>query len=435
MCCSENKQLAELRLQGGTFVYVLLLSLLLSGLLSGLLLVQQNYQQFFNRLYFSDLAGENLRSGLAYLFSERNFLDSNHAYQLFETDLDSAYYRTESWGLWGLLHGEGVYAGKRVFQSAFFGQEPVKNWKAALYLKEERQPLSMAGFSTIEGQLYLPMAGMRMAYVNGQGYEGPAFDEYLKLPSKAYMPGLRRESLQEIFAQLQQLSIPVASPGKTFSLEEPIQQRVWHEPAVAINVPGSLNLGKASIVGKCKIVAKDELLIPANAELEGTLLFARNIRIQAGFVGQIQAFASESIVVEQGVKLNYPSVLLVGKTGNVPMQMEIQSGSEIEGFIALIGESPFLNQADREDYLFLAEGSTVWGTVYASRNLDLRSLIRGHVLTANFRFHSPRGRLLNHLVNADIQPRLLSKGYLNPLVQREGSLALLKWIPNTASHD
>ncbi len=109
-------------------------------------------------------------------------------------------------------------------------------------------------------------------------------------------------------------------------------------------------------------------------------------------------------------------MLLVSNPEHQPL-LHLGSGSHLEGM--LINDPSFLGEPLKSGgYTLIDSNCTIYGTVHAPFNLDLRGAVHGHVSTYKFLHRSPGSTYDNHLMDARITPQGLSPEYAMGLIQK-----------------
>jgi hypothetical protein len=414
-------------LKGGALLYVVLLSLIVSALLGAYLFVNFYQQVLLNRYYFSSLAADNLESGMVRYLAEGFPLQTESEFALFGSAVDSCQIRSEHWGLFGLVHGRGVHGQARQERSCLVGRHLPPAMQFSLYLSDGRQPLVLIGHTRLEGRLFLPAAGLKTGYVGRRSYEGRQLHYGSRKNSRqatAYAPAPTPQ-LTSVWAILNQIEARAETGDQQVLTGAQIDQD-WAGEVHEVRTLGSLELQASSMRGKCRLIAGGELRIGPDAALGHCLLFARRIVITQGFHGAIQAFATEAIEIEAGVKLAYPSVLMLSR-GTAPGTLLIGENCQVEGLVMMERQR---SQVKREtaDYAYLAGGSVIRGQVSVPYNLDLQGSVFGPVVTDRFLLRTPGTSYQNHLLDAQISFDSLSPQYAAPLFQAGGPYKVLEWL-------
>jgi hypothetical protein len=144
--------------------------------------------------------------------------------------------------------------------------------------------------------------------------------------------------------------------------------------------------------------------------LSNVIIKAPSIKIASNFEGNAQFIASDSIVVEEHVRLKFPSALVVESSNPNSLHLiRIGAGSEIQGLIQINS-----NPLDYEKNICLiAENCTITGEILINGTLSLKNLtLNGKVITyktittlGNFSYY-------NTLVDSKIDGEILEKSSL-----------------------
>ncbi|MEM7373245.1 MAG: hypothetical protein AAF587_31765 [Bacteroidota bacterium] len=422
----SGRKISEGYLQGSSLLYTLLIALITSTLLSCYLLVNYYQQVRMDRLYWEEIARDNLQSGVEIWLSESPpKWGESIAFPLFESPIDSFIGQSEAWGLFGILHGTGTHSRSRVSRSCLIGEMIPSHRQESLYLVDRRQPLVLVGKTRLAGTLALPPSGIKSGFIGRRGFENRQLYQGRITHSKRDMPELNIENKDHIAHYLHEISI-VPPAEQAFALEGENVSRLWHEQVYEIISPGSVQIRQSSIQGKCRIISAHTITVGADAQLDQVTLFARHILFEAGFQGRVQAFALESIEVEQGTKLSYPSTLMVSKQ-DLPGKLILHPSSTVEGAV-IFDLKTFDAKTDRNDYVQLGQTSLVKGLIVADHGLEIQGEVRGQVLTGSFVLRTAGGIYRNHLIDASIDLSQLSHTYSAPLVYGSRLYQIIEWM-------
>ena len=412
------------QLKGGAIIYVLLISSLISGLLAAFVMIHSFEGRYLQKHEHTDQARENLRAGL-YLHLQRPLqLNQKSAFEL-ATDQDSCFFSSEPWGLFSLLHGRAKHGQASIFKSALIGERLPNNARFSLYLSDFRQPLTLVGNTKLKGKIYLPEAGIKTGHIGKISYSGFVLPKGRAGLSKTHSTGLSPSAYFLLKKDLQKI-IQSSPDGAAYVLSSAHEEIPWQEEPFYYQSPGDLELKGCVFAGKCVIMAAGEIRVNANSSLTHAIIFGRKIRIEAGFHGTLQAFATEGIEVEAGVKLEYPSFLLLAKA-ETPARLIIGKNAEIEGAL-IMDHSLFSAKKEMDDYCLIENDATVWGLLYATHNLDIKGRVMGSVLTDGFLLKTPGGSYRNHLMDAEIRFDGLSTDFVSPLMFGKKNPQLIQWL-------
>jgi hypothetical protein len=353
----------------------------------------------------------NLKSGTA-IVQTLNTTIEKQTIDLFNTEMDSVTIEKYWWGLFqvGTVEAFKTFPNRRIAyrKAILYGSELKTEQKAALYLKDNNQPLAMAGTTVIKGDVFLPRAGAKRAYVNGQGFSGTQLFEGKKQQSKRYIPKLNEAPFLPIIEYLVK-----GFPKSNAQLNDTLRQS-FYENSMIIH-DNIIYLDKHYIKGKVILMADSLVYISPNCYLENVVIIAPYILIDKGFKGQIQAFASKFIRIGEEVNLTYPSIAMVLKTEltpTIPQNMIIEKNATIHG---LIGVYQF-NKTDLPPIpsLDIKATATVIGQVYTNEKIYLQGQVFGNVTCAGFRVQTAASIYDNHIFNTTIDYSKRPNTYLSP---------------------
>lgn len=195
---------------------------------------------------------------------------------------------------------------------------------AALWVCDRNRPLSLAGEVKVDGVACIPVSGLNYTDA-GTGYYSavPLPEANLRL-SEAELP--RLDSLQ--YARACGLCSSWKSSSKTDGV--------------------TLCRENVSLSGQ-GVLKRD------------AIVSARSVRVCGDFVGSVQIFASDTVIVDCGAVLMPPSGIFVGASKNRPY-VELRSGSEVSGYVVVTAETQ--DHALRFPALVQEKGSKVRGLMY-----------------------------------------------------------------------
>jgi len=358
--------------------------------------------------------------------------DSSATLDLFDDNVDSVSFSHFPWGIFELGQVCSFTNGDTLAKALLMGMAVPKKEQYALYLADEDRPLSLSGATIIRGDAYLPPAGVRKAYIEDKSYEGDS-TVYGKIrASTKRLPALQDEILTYLRAFNYDSLITQKEKFLDFAkLPDSLSQSFFQKPLL-ISSADSIALHHITLKGALVLVSKKAIMVSETAEVGDILLFAPTIHIAKGFNGHLQAFAQDSLIVDDNCKLQYPSVLgllkLATATGVAESQSEIKIGKKatLQGFIFSTAENPnpdFLNK------ITIGQDALVEGQVYADGLLELKGNIFGTVLCKRFVLQTESSWYDNFLLDATIDRTKLSTYYLgSPLMLKSGKKEILKWL-------
>jgi hypothetical protein len=231
---------------------------------------------------------DNLSSGVHILLRTKDatYLQGK-TLNLFNNGDDSVYLKNIHWGVYDIGIAEAFKQKDtlvNVFSTAF-GIDSSK-W-AAIYLIDEDRPISLSGKTAITGNVYLPKAGAKAAYVDNKAYEGDKRLVVGKIhDSERNLPPLN-ESRLNLLAEL--FNMQRGPVNKNQAMDPMI--RSFRSPTQVVNLGNNPYILKNTRLSGNVILYADTLLtIDSTAILNDVLVFAKAIVVKSGFHGNCQLF-------------------------------------------------------------------------------------------------------------------------------------------------
>ncbi|MEL6588588.1 MAG: hypothetical protein AAFQ68_00825 [Bacteroidota bacterium] len=404
-------------LSGSSMLYSLMISLLVSALLGAYLLADASLRQLSTRVYGQGRAEDNLRSAVETALNAAEVQDDWSDFEwMAEEDTMSAYW--ERWGAFGLLHAEGRHFRFRDRKSFLIGRE-LRDQKTALVLSDEGLPLVLTGQSRIKGSIHIPEGTLRL-----EGWQGQK--EEIVIRRSKRLRATDYPSIPEWIKSVLGQNIQRVSSAVVWAPSENVRTDNWREEAIEIGKEGRIILNGGTYSGKILIHANDKIEVRPNTQLEDVILIAPKILIRAGTKGRFQAFAGDSLWLEEGVKLEFPSLVAVCDQQEGQAYLHIDTSCRIEG--AVLYYNPYLSNAPStiRPQVMIREESSIYGTVHVAGNLSLKGVVNGQVITQGFVLRTEVGTVRNHLRDAQLNRDRLAPAYAGPFLEKTGPLRPLR---------
>ncbi|MBV6644929.1 MAG: hypothetical protein KI790_05750, partial [Cyclobacteriaceae bacterium] len=292
-----------IRLKAGVLSFTMYIAIIIAIILLAIILLG-----YYSRLETAEYRIrlrllDNLQSGVEWTLAAG---ESVPYFGVKEIDLygelsDSVRVKRYPWGLFDLYYVQS-FRGDRVFQNVLTtGQRRSEEAYASLYLIDEGRPLSLVGDAYLGGDVYLPLAGIQSAYINRVGYTNEKLTQGLRKRSEKEMPELQQEGLDlffrsySMFPQFEQVEAEGASVFQAFEQE---QLHLIEQGAIEVT---------DTIQGMVFLDASSTITFDSLSYTQHVVARAEQIIFKSGFTGQGQFFAEDTIIVESGAKLLYPS--------------------------------------------------------------------------------------------------------------------------------
>jgi hypothetical protein len=393
-----------------SLLITIVISLIIGIICSLLLLLEYNNFQIRSNVNIDNKLERNLQSAINVAIADTSIItnEQDAIIDLFNNGNDTALIKKDNWGLYTFASLQVIANGKIKTKRFFLGQEMKDNYMdQCLYLAEHKEYLSLVGNTVLEGNAYLPSAGLRSSIINQRGY---SFTQLIKGQVK-----LSADSLppidQQLIQHLSTISKIVTPTQKTQSVIPDSLQQSFSDSTIRIYQPGAITLSSCNFKGHILIVSDSSIEVGANAVLNNVLLSAPVIKFDNGFSGIVQAIATDSIVVNNNCRFSYPSSLIILKTTSLT-QPTITLGQNciFEGILLTYCANNDLHKT----LININKNTVVKGVVYSSGYLNLNGIIYGSVLSNYFLYSSSSSVYTNYLVDAEISRDSLSPYFIMP---------------------
>jgi hypothetical protein len=332
---------------------------------------------------------------------------------LYDDEKDIVFLTKTPWGGFCLL--KAVAKTSRIQKSAIAlcGKDVFANENYALYLADNNQYLSLSGATVIKGDCYVPKLGLRRAYIEGYSFTGTSLTEGKIFNSKSQIPACNPIIKNSNAGYLNGTS-GVGDSTVDASLLQRTNglTRSFYKKTIVFYSNQWITLSDQTLQGNIRIISGKGITITPTAQINHVILYAPKVDIEKGFTGSLQVFASDTIRVQEGVNLTYPSFLAILESHNSKALISIGKGSNIAGDIALTVTATEKIQAE----CLINPTAVITGRVYCGAQLDLKGSVNGTVYSQAIILRTPGSIYENHLLNATINVNQLPASYSGTLI-------------------
>lgn len=292
----------------------------------------------------------------------------------------------------------------------------------SIVLQDNFMPLAVVGNTYLEGTAILPESGVKAGSMAGQYYSGErlvygavqdvndkGFPKISK-PWKRYIEDLTKyipSTYNVILDNLTDAQNSFFDATKYYYATEPI-------------------VLTQELSGNLIIKSETAIVVEQNSAITDAFLIAPTITINENVAGRMHLVSTDSIIIKKGVRLEYPSSLvLLDKTEDQNQGfIKIAKDALIQGNVIYLSDT---TEEIATSSIILETGSEVRGAVYCQGALDVQGIIQGSAMTY-YTLASENGqRYKNHLFDAKIMTKnvpINSAGI--PLENTQKSIAL--WL-------
>lgn len=401
-------------IRSSSIVYALFVITILTILSASFVL----YLRFHNQLVIDEISRlkqlsyvESACTLLRSEFRKDEFFSQNK--QLFDGDTASkVQLKRLPWGAFEIIYCSSKIRKKGISKIQLVGQNSTFFDGVAIYLVDKKQPLSLSGNTKINGDVFLPEAGVKRAYVEGRSFKGttlingeikksseqiPDLNAFLDKSierTKGRTPNLMKDSIGELELLLQQ--------GRLY--------QKFSKPTVLYKQKGDIELKNITLSGNIIIQSDSTIRLHRTADLKNVILFGKKIIFETGYKGQLQAFATDTLIVGEKSEFFYPSVLATyGKVNSGTQLIEIKNESVVSGIVFQERAKVASNDLS---IIKLNEESVIEGQIYTKGSVNVTGAVAGVVICSNFNLRTSSSIYENYLLDAEIEAEKRSRYYV-----------------------
>lgn len=409
-----------MKLKAAAMYYALAVSLIIAVLLSTLILIAYIFKINSLNIDIKTALINNSLSGIEYLKSSST-PNGTVQVDLYSQETDSVKLVKKQWGLFEVLASKAFKGEQSFSKVGFFGREDSGNNDIALYLSNETKSLSVSGQTIIKGEAYLPKGGVKRVSIEGKNYVGTSLVYGEILEAANALPKLADNIKIPAFSYLKSDAI-VLNYDEIVSRGIPLEQS-FLDSTVLIYTSTNLSISDITLKGNIIVYSNAQVIINGNADLEDVLVVARSVIVKDNFEGQIHVMAKDSICLEKGVRLAYPSSLLL--ENDKPGKVVLEEGVKVFGGLIVAGNI----DAKRHSFLIMKEESEVFGNVYVDGKTSISGSIIGSLYTKGFYLKTTSGIYENYLLDAEIDISKKPKYFIDiNLFDEKGKKNVIKWL-------
>lgn len=412
-------------LRAGALFVAVTISFVIAVLMSLLITLAFNYKIQNKENLLQKRLERNANSAISLLMMDSEGGEGFKLIDLYGEGIDSVLVKRSSWGIYEVASVKAISGRYQLTKTVEYGYQPDETLSAAVYLTDLSSPLSLCGKTKITGTCYLPEAGVKRGYIEGRNFEGADLINGSAKKSKNSLPSLNKEITQKLSGVFNGLAFQNGG-YKEVTLSDSLVNS-FLDTTMLVRVTGDLNLSGKYLAGNIVVYTDQSVNIDVTSKLEDILIFGKAINISKNFNGNFQAFATDSIIVEEGCKLHYPSALGLFKKDHKTQQpfIRLMKNAQLTGVI-FTSQSEFVSD-QKQTLITIETGSRVEGQIYSDGFAEIRGTVEGMVWCNNFYLN--KGAYTNHLLDAEIDLTKLSKYYAGSGMIASGKKKkIVKWM-------
>jgi hypothetical protein len=416
-----KEKLIQQKVKAQSLLFALVICFIMFSLVSFYILINYYNNIELNRYRLLGIARINAISGLNYL-KNINDVSFNKTVSLYNGLNDSVDISLKPWGLFKIAFAHSKIKDISYSKYVLLGNKITSTNFTALYLRNNHKPITIDGAALLAGDLFLPDPNIR--YSN-QAIITPGLERKIDINIKQSL-----DKLPEVSAEFMEIVESISEVDiKDIRIEYGTQMYdslvvSFSDPTKIIYSFGNIVLDRVFLKGNIKICSNTIIDIGRESKLEDVILSAPIIRIANEFTGRIQCLATDSILIGENVKLNYPSVLCIANNNNsqVGKSIILNKGDSIYGDILIYNS----NRDTKKNLMIVPERSYIYGRIYCNGAIDFHGSIVGslytdHLIFVSSVFHE------NYISNSSINRKGLSPHYISAIFMKsDRNLEIIK---------
>ncbi|MBL7897242.1 MAG: hypothetical protein JNJ99_01820 [Crocinitomicaceae bacterium] len=409
-------------IRSSSIYYALFLSTVIAVLLGSLVLFSAMNRQLSNHLEIENVLSSNSESGIQYGLAKHYEMDFETPLplRLYSNGIDSVILLKKRWGAHRIIESTAVHGNLSNTHIALTGSHPSEKMPN-LYVPDNGKPIVVCGDTHLEGNLLLPISGIKRGTIEGQNYSDVSLFYGVKSYSNKVLPEFQSSIIENLIPDSADFLV---WDNTMDSVANSFTQRTQHYLSDSY-----IFLNDVYAHGNVILESKDSIIVGANAEIEYVILKSPVIVFQNGFKGNVQAFASKKITLEENSCLTYPSVLGIFEAKFPEKESAsicFHSSSQMIGSVFLISQQP--------DFRFpvqlnMAEDSQIDGLVYCTGTTQLSGTVNGSLYTNGLSLTTPTSKYENHILNGKILNQLPEEFVFIDLLESNNELlTVITWL-------
>ncbi len=417
------------KLNGGALYYVIFLLFLLTILLTSYILFIHYKNILFTRQVAISQLDQNIESAIEFYQTNPEIIgeETESNLDIFKDFPSNITINQRLWGVYSLLRFEAKYKELKKSKFALFGNAYGSESPFALYMADKNRYLSVCGNSIIKGRCYLPKLGFRTSRMEGILFSGviEKRDDYI-LESNTTLPS-PPEYLLNNAKSLIEGNVDGIGKNGDYLIGKNELFNSFSDSLLVINAIDSIwRISNINILGQIVLHSYSIIEVDPSAILENAIVVARKIIVKNGFKGHLQLFASDSIIVENNVELNYPSNLCIVNNNASKSFLRIGYNSQVTGAVWQ------WNEVSNESYppeMTIEKDAIIRGQVYCPGRLLHKGTVIGSLITNLFTLKTNYAYYENYMFNATIDAEKLPLTFAClPLIFEYKEKQFIDWL-------
>lgn len=302
----------------------------------------------------------NLESALTvYRYDSSMFHTADSSYIVLYDEDSGIRISRKPWGLYEYVSVSDRYGNTA---GRLYGRESDSCHEAAFWLCDRNRALTLDTGAVIDGPVYVPPNGINYS---GEDTALMSVRAYPAKVSSAELPRVEddfNERIQKVFMSGDETTMKYTG------------SRIHRSFSSGPSVIMASRKDSVFMLSGMTVLHGEDIVISGKSEMHDVIICAEKVTVRSGFRGCIQIFSRDSVTVESGAKLEWPSGICVTSHSGFPY-VELHKGCSVSGYVAVTGAEPDMEL--RYPGYVQQEKAKLNGLLYADCSCDIEGDITG----------------------------------------------------------
>ena len=389
------------KIQSSTLLYTVLVAFIIFIILLSFIQISYISTKFLDREILKDKLEANIKSCLEVLLQRKELLFQDEI-NLYRDNSGKVFIKTEFHGAYQIINLSASISKINLEKKYLVGtaNEP-DNF--AIILPERNNELTLSGNTIIKGNCILPKLGVKQGMVNGVSFVGDRLIDGNISKSSNSIPNYNKRLLNLKEEYLKDDSIILYSEIEG---EQEIIRRFIDKKQIIYSTD-LISISNKLIAGNVVVISEKGIMVNEQTKLKDIILIAPFINIGKNLQGNFQAFARDSVIIKEDVRLDYPSFI-----GVFPVSNQTKTKIVLNQNAVVAGTVLGLNQTQ----LTIEDNAKIFGAAYIQGITELKGKVLGSILTERFSLktglNEHRDVIQNGEINIHKRPSLLANAFI-----------------------
>lgn len=334
----------------------------------------------------------NCKNGLEYILASKDMV-ANGPIDLFNDGSKNIKFESTNYGILHFVKITAFTEKDTLYKSHLIGQKSIHNDSTSIHVVNSNKSIGICGKTKLVGKLTIPQKGIERVYIEGQNFVGSKMFHGIKKTANNHLPPIH-PSLQALLDKIYKEKSNTVFPLDSTKIEV-------YDTIVKYYSNNALLLDQ-EIKGNVIIESGQKITILNAANLINVIVKAPAVEFEQGFMGSVQVFATDSIIVNDDCTFNYPSffTLKTKTSNNFTPSIYIGESCNIQANLILLQENFKLKN---NGIITINHNSKINGTIYSEGYTQLKNCsIEGNVYSKKLYLKTNASVYENTLLNVEV---------------------------------